>query len=679
MKFPVFPMRQIHLDFHTSPDIPDVGADWDAEHFAQTLKNAHVNSVTIFAKCHHGMNYYPSEIGPVHPALTFDLLGEQIAACHKEGIRCPIYLSVVWDVSAAERHPEWRQVDKNGKLVGMAPFGTDPLPFTAWPWLCVNNGYADELLAQTKELIDRYGDECDGFFYDILMYNGDGCFCPQCLRSLKESGLDPENPRDRRRNNHASARRFMARVSELIRSRLPDAGIFYNSRWGVHFADEAEYYSQVEIESLPTGGWGYGFYPLWSRYGRNFGLPMLGMTGRFHRSWADWGGLKHPDALKFECGGILATGGAISVGDQLASRGRLSEPVYEVIGEAFAQVEQVEPYCIGAVGVADVALLILDPQADRATMSAASGHIEGAAKMLLELHHQFDVVTETTCADFGRYALLVLPDQAYASPETVERLRRFVAQGGKLLLSHEALLSTEKSAFLLADEMGVDYQGPAQSSPDYFQITAPALFGTLTRAGFPYSYYDGPAVRVTPRPGTDALADAYETYFNRTGVHFTSHGFTPPVAEKADYPAITRNGGVLYLHGPVFGAYQRYGSLTFRALVGKCLDLLLPEPLVETDAPPSTEVAVTRQESAGRWMVHLVNYSPQRRSPGHVEALDAPIPLRDVTVTLRGAGPISQVSLAAAGDRLPFATDPAGAVTVTVPRVGAHEIVVFQG
>ena len=67
MKFPDFPVRQVHLDFHTSPDVPGVGADWDADHFVATLQSAHVNSITVFAKCHHGMNYYPTQIGPVHP------------------------------------------------------------------------------------------------------------------------------------------------------------------------------------------------------------------------------------------------------------------------------------------------------------------------------------------------------------------------------------------------------------------------------------------------------------------------------------------------------------------------------------------------------------------------------------------------------------------------------------
>ena len=46
--------RQVHLDFHTSEYIPDIAADFDKEEFAKTLEEAHVDSITCFARCHHG-------------------------------------------------------------------------------------------------------------------------------------------------------------------------------------------------------------------------------------------------------------------------------------------------------------------------------------------------------------------------------------------------------------------------------------------------------------------------------------------------------------------------------------------------------------------------------------------------------------------------------------------------
>ena len=121
-----FPLRtrQIHLDFHTAPQINDVGREFDARQFARTLKRAHVNSVTVFAKCHHGHLYYNTRRPERHPGLRagHDLLGEQVEALHREGIRAPIYLSVQCDEYAANAHPEWIARHPTGRTCGAQPF-----------------------------------------------------------------------------------------------------------------------------------------------------------------------------------------------------------------------------------------------------------------------------------------------------------------------------------------------------------------------------------------------------------------------------------------------------------------------------------------------------------------------------------------------------------------------------
>ena len=101
--------RQIHLDFHTSEHIPGVGAAFDPDDFVATLKAAHVNSITIFAKCHHGWSYYPTKVGAPHPNLARpDLMGDMVKALTAADIECPIYISVQWDERNARIHPEWR-------------------------------------------------------------------------------------------------------------------------------------------------------------------------------------------------------------------------------------------------------------------------------------------------------------------------------------------------------------------------------------------------------------------------------------------------------------------------------------------------------------------------------------------------------------------------------------------
>src|SRR5437588_12202510 len=107
-------LRQLHLDFHTSPLIPGIAEDFDPDEFARTLRDAHIDSITCFAVCHHGLSYYPTKIGTVHPHLTRDLLGGQIEACHSYGRRAPGYLPAAWADEQANQHPECRQLGKDG-------------------------------------------------------------------------------------------------------------------------------------------------------------------------------------------------------------------------------------------------------------------------------------------------------------------------------------------------------------------------------------------------------------------------------------------------------------------------------------------------------------------------------------------------------------------------------------
>jgi hypothetical protein len=100
----------------------------------------------------------------------------------------------------------------------------------------------------------------------------------------------------------------------------------------------------------------------------------------------------------------------------------------------------------------------------------------------------------------------------------------------------------------------------------------------------------------------------------------------------------------------------------------------VPERLVETDAPATAEVSFMRQ--GPRDVVHVVNYHAARRAPAHVEALEEPVPLRDVTFRLRRQGATTSVRLVRANVSLNFAIED-GAFRVTMPRIDAHELIVL--
>jgi hypothetical protein len=653
----LLPLRWIHLDFHTSPLIPDVGADFHAEEFARTLADAHVEVCTCFARCHHGQCYYPSQIGPVHPGLKFDLLGQQIEACHAHGIKVPAYITCVWDDHIGKLHPEWLQVDVHGRPQRPEYFGEY---YGGWHSLCLNSPYVDYVAAIAREVVENY--PIDGVFYDIVWHFQPGCYCRYCLESMAREGLDPKNEADVVRMTALIMDRFMARLSRVIWDVRPEATVFFNGIGpaGERLEKRIVHQSHVEIEALPTGGWGYSFFPFWSRYSRNFGKPIQGMTGRFQVSWGDFGGLKSPRALKWECGGMLANTAAISVGDQMHPRGRLDAAVYRTIGEAFSDVAAKQPWCQGAQAVTEVALVLLGEK--------HAGH-DGAMEMLLEEQAQFDIIEPWM--DFSPYQVLVIPDRTDPAPELVEKLREHLAAGRGLIFSHEALLDRATGEFALSDLLGVSYQGPSPFSPDFFRPLGPIA------EGIPPDFLQvmvGGSSAVTPAADAQVLAEVWDPYFNRTWEHYVSHSYTP-ADKRAERPGAVRRGQVIYLYGAVFSAYWDRGDLNLRRLVRNCLRLLLPEPLVRTTAPATSEVTVTRLGE--QTMVHVVNYHSLRRTV-HSETLDDIPPLRDVEITLRLPAAPRRVYQAPDQEPLEF-TYEGGRARCVVPRIEEHGLVVFEG
>ncbi|MFP4055129.1 MAG: beta-galactosidase, partial [Phycisphaerae bacterium] len=301
--------RQVHLDFHTSEHIRGIGAEFRPDEFADTLAAAAVDSVTCFARCHHGWLYYPSRAFPrhVHPHLEREnLLGEQIEACHQRDIRVPIYITVQWDQLSAEQHPEWICRADDGSPITEAQ--SDQSHYNAFApgfyrFLCVNTAYRDYLKEITREVMQTL--PTDGLFFDIV--KPVACSCTACRAAMEKRRLDASRFEVRREFGLEVISDFMHDMSAFVRGINPGATIFYNSS---HVSPGhrpwIDAFSHLELESLPSGGWGYAHFPLTARYARTLGPDIMGMTGKFHTSWGDFHSFKNPAALEFECFHSLA-------------------------------------------------------------------------------------------------------------------------------------------------------------------------------------------------------------------------------------------------------------------------------------------------------------------------------------------------------------------------------------
>ncbi len=672
------PYRQIHLDYHTSEQITGIGADFDPDEFAATLAEAHVNSITCFARCHHGMLYYQSPNFPerIHPHLErSNLLVDQIEACHKVGIRAPIYVTVQWDYYTSSRHPEWVCEGADGTLLGTPPFEAG-----FYRWLNINSPYVDFLKASVAELFELM--PVDGFFFDIVQPIPSADRYTQQM--MRDAGLDPVDDAERARFSIEALNAFKRDMTQFVRQYSDDASIFYNSgNIGPRHRGLDDAYTHWELESLPSGSWGYQHFPITQRYARNLGIDTLSHTGKFHTAWGDFQSFKNPAALQFECFRMIAMNAKCEIGDQLPPNGQLEPAVYDLIGGVYASVEEKEPWCRGATAISDIG--VFTPEAFRNPIERDQpGAIKGANRILDEAGHQFEILDAHS--DLSPFKVLILPDNITVSPEFGAKLQTYLDNGGKLLASFESGLAPDGSGFAL-DALGVRVvdEGPLDADGnqvrgvdyprgDYAEYLLP---GQAVSAGLPavehVMYMRGLAVEAVS--GTEVLAEIVPAVFDRTWEHFCSHRQSPSGGEPAA-PAIVRNGNVIYISSPIFSQYNQNAPLWCKKLVLNALDLLLPEPLLRHDGPSSIFATLNEQAAENRWALHLLHYIPERRGMDF-DVIEDVIPLYDVGVSLRVDQPVPSVTLVPQGGAVDF-TVANGRIDFTVPKIDGHQMVEIQ-
>ncbi|HVO43771.1 MAG TPA: hypothetical protein VMT34_14160, partial [Aggregatilineales bacterium] len=438
--------------------------------------------------------------------------------------------------------------------------------------------------------------------------------------------------------------------------------------------------THLEIESLPTSGfWGYLHYPIGARHARTYDLDYLGMTGRFHRSWADFGGLKTTDQLAHECGTILSAGGKISVGDQLHPNGALDPAVYRLLGRVFERVEQLEPWLEGSVPAAEVGILSIATTEENRPFGEKIYRpgVEGAAQMLLESAVQFDIVDdENLDRDLGRYRALILPDDTPVIDQRRYRLEAYMAEGGKLVLSGTAALDPQAGNFVLS-AMPVRYRAPCPTMPGYMRLDAALTGESELATDYDYVLY-GQAQQVEPVAGAARHGQLRRALFNRTWEHFISHAHAP-VGDYLNSPLVAANDQILYMAAPLFGAYRRFDYWAYRAIAINALRDFLPSPLVQTSAPGWIETTLHSQQADGatRRIIHLTAYQP-RRTLQPVPHVDQAAKTAGIVVSVRVDGAMPRrVYLAPERQVLPFTVEN-GYVRVELPPIGVHTVIVLE-
>ena len=645
--------RQIHLDFHTSENIPGIGSTFDPEAFAKTAKEASISSMTVFARGHHGCLYYPSKKFPelVHPHLEYkNLLVDQVRALHKVGINAPVYITVQWDYHSATTHPEWLIRKKDGSHEG-GPF-TEPGFYQS---LCVNTGYWDFLKAQTIEVCELLGDELDGLFFDIVGIRP--CWCAACRAEMKKLGIDASDDEAVRDFAKMVLDRFKKNMTELVRQYNQNCTIFYNAgHVGPCTKDSADSYTHFELESLPSGSWGYLHFPLTARYARKLGKDCMGMTGKFHTEWGDFHSLKNLAALEFECFRMLSFGFASSIGDQLEPNGTLNPATYRLIGKVYSQFAEREAWARPSTPVVEAA--VVTPESPRVEHQIPES-VMGAVQMLEELAIQFDVIDPGMSMD--AYKLVILPDDLVVCGGFQKKLEDFVAKGGKVIACAKGGQNQEgeyPSCF------GAKSAGPQNVYPD-FLIAEGKLAEGLEPENEYVIYMQGEALEPA---GAETILSARAPYFQREKDFFCSHRYTPSAKGEA-YPAVLQKGGVILFGHPIFQQYRKNAPFWCKKLISNAIDSLLGERVVRHDGPSTMTVSVLDQPEEARTNLHILSYVPVRKS-ATIDIIEERTVLRNVTVKVNIPRKFTQARLVP--EDIPLEVKDG---SVTIPEINGYAIV----
>ena len=501
----------------------------------------------------------------------------------------------------------------------------------------------------------------DGGWWDILRQPDDGCWCKWCVADRKRLALG-DTPQDLFHHNKLVALKTERALYDLLKAKQPHAIAFFNGRTTIGMGEELKFFTHLEIESLPSGGWGYSHFEQRVRYCRTLGKELVGMTGRFHKSWGDFGGFKNQAALDFECLNFLANGARACVGDQLHPRGRLDKMTYQRIGSSFEKIKNLEPHLRGLRGAADIG--VISTAATNPDMTAAKLPVvdEGFTNMLVELHRQFDVLDLSS--DLSRYKVVILPDEIRPVPELVSKVEEYVASGGCLIVSHESLLDKDKGSFTL-NRMGVRYLGPAKYKGEYLLPDAKAFPHIEPNEYFLYQ----PGLSVLAESGTATLARYGHPYFDRSPEHWCSHQQTP-FDRASDEPVITRAGNVVYIANPFFRSYAEDGYGVQKDLVQGILDSLLPAPAIRTVGIPSTARVTLLEKDSGASQVVQILYAPYERRAPTIDVIEEPSSILSSKVDIRRTHPVRRVvriGQAEAGAELRHTKASGGYVTVPLP------------
>lgn len=412
------------------------------------------------------------------------------------------------------------------------------------------------------------------------------------------------------------------------------------------------YETHYEMEDLPTAWGGYDKMALNASYFSQLGKPFLGMTGKFHLDWGEFGGFKCKEALKYEVSTMAVYGAACSIGDHMFPDGEMDMQTYGNIGYAYRYYEGLEPYIFDE-STADIGLYF----------SADEDANSGISKILTESQIEYSIVMN---GNFDNFVAVIFPDSCELSVDERIRLQDYVAGGGKLLFCNGALIENGKFT------VDCGLCEPVASKYDCAYILPTVEFSEEVPNSPCLSYEAGVFASIAD---ATVIAEMLSPQFNRTYVHFCGHKNTPYDKQGKCYPAIEQKGNILYSALPLSRLYHKYGSIYYKWYMLEAIRLLKPSLKLRTDMYSQERCRMIKQSDQNRYCINMIYAAPVKR--GCAEIIEDIVPIYDIPFEITVSEAVKSVYLPLKGEYLDYFLEN-GTVKFTLPKLSCHETVVLN-
>ncbi|MEJ7605486.1 MAG: hypothetical protein WKF37_04295 [Bryobacteraceae bacterium] len=419
---------------------------------AEFLHKVNVDGVVIMSESHHGYTTFLSDNTPSFPSVASrDFYGEVIRECHKRGIAVFGFNSLARNWWFSGEHPEMSWIRKAGTKIE--------------PMLDLNSPYLDYQIGLSKEVLRKY--PIDALRYDTL-----------------QQVPDPKSPWSQRRYRELYGETMpldwtkadWRRQLDFQRQATTDAARrLYEGNKSVKPTIEVWQNGFIQQKDFDANNMEAGRFQDMAYIEAGDPFRQLLLTGVLRLKGTIVGHLfDMPSKVQRLCMALGARGYQFKAVNSETLIPDNKEWYYKNVAPFYGMIREIEPYLRDAKPMPYVGVIYSEPTRYRTYGYDRDWYVYGILKPLamsyLDRSRVIEFVSNLDLAS-GKYShlpLIALPESSGLAPAELEGLRRYVKEGGNLLVTGEALRYDPKGMvlrdFALSAEMGVSLAEPPEGS-----------------------------------------------------------------------------------------------------------------------------------------------------------------------------------------------------------------------